>query len=379
VLPCKEVLYCIVRTGGGVKPTHPTNKMFLLPHAPRLLHILRQAHTSRTIRILSLLVLLLSVAPLGSLYLLFFAPSLDLLQLDAAIFKILHTPNNATVDDLVRALFSMEEIGEGGEGGAAAGRPCQQHALPSHGTSLLLRNQMLIPQSTLPHVRIVMPWILSFLLGIVFPLIPYVMNWAIQRRRRRRRRRHQGAHHRSSDGDNDRTSPTQENKVLAHIQRRLAPFTRTLTELDRAEVVVAAADDDEVDDLLKVKKEEENRNDDNETATGTNLSSSSVSGEGLWNLPYSKGNNGNDDDAVVLPLLLPRPETCGICLDTMQVQQQVTWSSNCIHCYHSNCIQSWLLRAACRWVRNKTSSIIKYPCPICRQAFLVRRQGNKVD
>jgi Ring finger domain len=56
------------------------------------------------------------------------------------------------------------------------------------------------------------------------------------------------------------------------------------------------------------------------------------------------------------------PGTCSICLCPYQVGETICWSSNrqCDHCFHSSCIETWLLR-------QRDGPL----CPICRRDFLI--------
>lgn len=56
------------------------------------------------------------------------------------------------------------------------------------------------------------------------------------------------------------------------------------------------------------------------------------------------------------------PGTCSICLSNYQVGAEVVWSSNarCDHCFHSECIERWLLR-------QREGPL----CPCCRRDFII--------
>lgn len=81
------------------------------------------------------------------------------------------------------------------------------------------------------------------------------------------------------------------------------------------------------------------------------------------------------DDARELVLELPtessqrsryRDANCSVCMMCYEDGDEVIWSPNseCIHCYHSDCILTWLSRG-----KNK--------CPCCRMDFISQNSENK--
>jgi hypothetical protein len=347
--------------------------MFFFHHAPELLRILMNA-SSVTARVLSLAVLLLSLAPLGSIYVLFFSVGLGIgngpyyyyegsgrgsgssgsdnnsgMVYDDSLASVLKNPN-VTLDELWAALFHAHNLGP--------------HLLPANKAVLAALNSnnnhndpafFLLPMTaqSMHHLRLLLPWILSFVLGVLVPCLLSILALIRRRRQQRQRTRQPMRHQRGRSAE---WNPARQKQALKQLTQSLELYTKTLQEEDRV------IDDDQNDE-----------------------SSATVVEPSLqrWILPepaaMAKGNNNDDNDNADYDAMDKTTTNtigdsrrrivtgfCGICLDSFLVQQTVTWSSNpaCVHCFHDTCIQSWLFKTY-------RSKFAKNQCPCCRQAFLL--------
>jgi hypothetical protein len=286
--------------------------MLFCIHIPELIRIIMTASASATARVLSLAVLLLSLAPLGSMYVLLL--SFDYQYPDSSLFQSTgfdaaadHTENeqslaqvfkdpNATLEELWTALFL-------------------ERRNPSSISSPLLLDYLNFKGRSVHHWSLVLPWLISFILGVVVPTVMSIHSVLRQRKRRR-------------DGPKDRE------KRLARILKKLIHFTKTLVEED------LASDDSESDQQ--------------EDVTPT------------WKLPPPGVTLPATiaGDASEAPLAETRnvPGTCAICLNQYAIDDVVIWSPNrdCVHCFHEDCIMSWLMRKSSKHRQ----------CPCCRQSFV---------
>ena len=90
-----------------------------------------------------------------------------------------------------------------------------------------------------------------------------------------------------------------------------------------------------------------------------------------WNLPMAgdalmRGESSDDTPAPIQPRRRIE-ECCAICLCGFESGDEVSWSSNadCHHVFHTECIQSWLLRRTAFHTKS---------CPCCRQRFVVKKK-----
>ena len=101
-----------------------------------------------------------------------------------------------------------------------------------------------------------------------------------------------------------------------------------------------------------------------QTLSEDDLDSNSNEDAPRWNIP-KPGQKVTDDKPVSREQEQIRSISgdCAICYYQYTPGDRITWSSNpnCIHCYHSRCVQAWLLP----WQeRNRL-------CPCCRQSYCV--------
>jgi len=301
----------------------------LFLHTPELLRIIMSA-SSATARLLSLAVLVLSLAPLGSIYVLMFSFGMQSNTVyyegddtTSNLAQVLKDPN-ATIEELWTALF-VERWNGGAE------NPFVLAYLPMKAQSA-------------HHLSMVLPWILSLLLGVVIPAGLSI--WSFLRQRRRRMQQ-------------DECSESTKKRRKTRIERQLRYYTKTLTS----------------DDLV------------NESSTAPEKTEDTAA---TWKLPrpghrIEMSDDDTDDDEFEfdeswsttpladqdnnadLSTTRTISGTCAICLNHYQVDESICWSPNedCLHCFHETCIVSWLLRKRSRHQQ----------CPCCRQVFVKAGQS----
>jgi hypothetical protein len=167
------------------------------------------------------------------------------------------------------------------------------------------------------HWSLVLPWLLSFVLGVVVPTV--ISIYSVLRQRKRRR-----------------DAPKDREKRLARISKKMKDFTKTLVEED------LASDDDD------------SESDQQEDGTPTwKLPPPGVS------LPATIAGYASETPLVETR---PVPGTCAICLNQYAIDDVVIWSPNrdCVHCFHKDCIMPWLMRKSSKHRQ----------CPCCRQSFV---------
>jgi Ring finger domain len=316
--------------------------MFFFHHAPELVRIILSA-SSVTARILSLAVLLLSLAPLGSIYVLFFSIGLgtgggnyshsdsssqsgdDLgttgssSSYEDSLAAVLKNPN-ATLEDLWTAIFDSQMM-------------FPQNLQAKAVLAALNHNDLVwlpVSAQSMHHLRILLPWILSFILGVLIPCTV-----SIRTILRRQRARHGGPRE---------SNPAREKKILGLIAKSLAPYTKVLDASDRvdSETTIAQGALPPSDESLPIS---------------------------LWRVP-EPGQSTTHDASSPTAAHRTISGLCGICLDLFAETQSVSWSSNpsCRHCFHDTCIQAWLLRTH----RSRNAK----QCPCCRQHFLLVKRSK---
>lgn len=307
-------------------------------YAPALIRIMRTS-TARTAKCLSFCVLLLSLTPMATLYLLLSAsmPSEDtaattttestaVLQNNESLTGLFQRPD-ATMEQFWVALF-QERMNHNPYGPGAFILASSNSSSNSTNPSLLLLTQ-------LPTVfGILLPWLVGVILGVFLPvaaLLRELYKRGVRMSERKRR------------------------KYI--LLKCLEEYQKLLSPRDWVDPKNHDQDDDD-DDI---------DHDNNVGRWKLPLAGSPIS------LPLSSRSQSpsqrqsqlekRDDDAL---LLLERHVVgdCAICLTQYACGETLTWSSNpkCVHCFHQGCIVSWLSKR-----RNREQK----PCPCCRQSFVV--------
>jgi len=227
-------------------------------------------------RILSLALLLLSAAPLASLYavvigmdikgssVFYMAPSGEASAEVGSLAAVLQNPK-ASLEDLWTAIF-------------------KERWNPSTGQAMDAYFLSQIPALQAHHWTVVVPWILSLVLGVVFPFMLSVLSYL------------HGHHQGRGIGPSKR-------RRLFRIAKSIQHHRKTLEESDV-----------NLDDL-----DDEN--------------------QPRWRIPSpGKPRTFNGTRNV--------NSLCAICLNLYSVGDIVVWSDNekCHHVYHEDCICMWLVR-----------------------------------
>jgi hypothetical protein len=309
--------------------------MLVLVHAPELLRIVMTA-SSTTARCLSLAVLLLSLAPLASIYVLIFSffwgtPPVVLLgggDWDGST----NTAAPLDLAELARNPTALEELWQllYQEATRHPINPGLQHPLV-----MALKELSRDPAAsrshaslTVHHWSVVLPWMLTFILGVVVPTV--LSLWSFWRQYRKPRRR-------------------------ARALQKLARFTRTLTADDHV-VVEEEETRREADENCK----KSTANEPGEITTTTTTQETTTQ----WLLPRPGVSSvEQSQDPQTLRIV---PDSCVVCLHPYQVSERVSWSANaaCVHCFHTDCLQTWLRRSN------------QMECPCCRREFLAARSTD---
>lgn len=345
--------------------------MLVLLHAPELLRILMTA-SSATARFLSLAVLVLSLAPLASLYVIFFS----MLGVDPT--SLILVERNGQWQSSVEAAAHAAGLVTGQEGGGEqqptpnAGIDWAQLAknrtaleelwktiyqeASKHHTQLPVLQALreLSPSEFGPatvafqqHWSIVIPWMLTFILGVVVPMI--LSLWSFWRQYRRGRRGSGGGKRRRKEmvkrleGYTKHLVPQdcykKGNKQHEYHPQSEQPEPKSIISFDDSTLATTVYETtetlhDTVDEssLLPTPETEATRQ---------------------WLLPLP----GKARVSPTQPRR-PVPGTCVVCLNTYELAEKITWSSNpsCVHCFHTDCIAKWLTR--------------QLECPCCRREFL---------
>jgi hypothetical protein len=304
-------------------------------HIPDLIRIVCNA-SSFTARVLALCILILSIAPLGSIYVLFMSLfgiwDLDYIEISTTEPVTLsqalkNQPNNMTAEELFQAVFMGKHQG----GFVLAYLP--------------------IKEQSLHHLRFVLPWMFSFVFGVVFPAVLSI--WSFLRHRRfnyRRQRKQKSNFKRACKVVKGYTKVLRESdKVVTTAD----PYGTTIqsassctTRRERKEAITDApvADHDNSHTTICTNTLDDDNDDDESTRTTTHK----------WKLPLP----GFTNDCNTRILM---DATCAICLAAYRVDESIAWSNNpaCIHAFHARCITSWLERN------------MDLQCPCCRQVFAV--------
>ena len=412
--------------------------VFLLHHIPDLVRIILHA-SNVTARILSIAVLILSLAPLGSMYVVFFSisgggggvyqqqadevvdrsanpaywedghcdpalTSCDNLHPQEpqhqyetllSLAELLRSPN-VTLDELWTAFFAVSNGGPPLPLAAVIAAALQNNRHHHAGGSLYHQHHhdpssdggvwFTVPPSTAQfyyyHWRLLMPWVVSLVLGVFVPCVLSAVTLA-------RRRRIYLEHHRPPQ-----LTAAQERSLLQRLADGLQPYSMSLTEADKEGHWVSEENED-CDENIEWSDSRMEENDDYENDDDKD------DGEVCkWWIP-APGVPMLDDflsscreSCAECPAPSPARQrrrrlvtgSCGICLDNFVMKSSVvptsddddppfrhlvSWSSNpnCVHCFHTACIHAWLLRT---YKIRRQPSDSRRPCPCCRQTFMKR-------
>lgn len=233
----------------------------------------------------------------------------------SSLAGLLQQPN-ATMEELWVALFQTRM-----DHNHNAGGPDDILVLAAASNSNSNSNVSLFLQ--LPAVfGVLLPWLLAVILGIVLPCVAllrelYKRGVYVSERKRRKK----------------------------ELLKCLEEFQKVLTPRDWVDP--KKHDDSDIDN-------------DNDVGTRWKLPLAGVP------LPLPLLSSSQSETKRGDALLLERhvAGNCVICLTQYTCGETLTWSSNpkCVHCFHQDCIVSWLSKR-----RNREQK----PCPCCRQSFVV--------
>ena len=294
-------------------------------YVPALIRIMTTS-TAKTAKFLSFCVLLLSLTPFATLYALLSAcmqhedattesaaSSAIHFSNDESLAGLLQRPN-ATMEEFWVALFQVRMNHHHNPYGPDAFALSSSNSSSNNASLLLLRTH-------LPTIfGILVPWLLVVILGIVLPCAAllrelYKRGVYVSDKRRRKKR----------------------------LLKCLEEYKKILSPRDWVDPKKHDDDDDIYHDHV-----------------------------GRWKLPLagvplplplsSPSRQTNRGDALLLERHVVG--NCAICLTEYACGETLTWSSNskCVHCFHQDCIVSWLSKR-----RNREHT----PCPCCRQSFVV--------
>ena len=329
--------------------------------------------SSATARFLSLAVLLLSLAPLASLYIVFFSlfgvgpSSFVLLEQgvgdrnsggewqDAAQAVVNHAAahhqsidwsqlasNRTALEELLRSIYTETSKHQPNHPLWSALRELAPTNVPLMGVGIGGPTAVLSQ-----HWSIVVPWILTFILGVVVPMI--LSLWSFWRQYRRGRR--------GSDNSKRR---------YKEIMKRLQGFSKHLVPQDQVSDSASSLTDSLGAEPTKEASVCERTLLSASTTVTDDESSVAVARpekEPLhdkacaWWLPMPGQRFVNNPEQTRRMV----PGSCVICLNAYELTEKVAWSSNplCVHCFHTECISQWLSR--------------QVECPCCRRVFLTHK------
>jgi hypothetical protein len=286
--------------------SHLVMPLFFI-HAPDFLRIFSSA-SGITARLVTICILLLSLAPLGSIYVLLVSLGIFGVVVEdddpfSAVSNSLHPQSqNITLEELWSIVF-------------------QDYGRQSKGNRLVLAFVPLGQQHISVHWRIFLPWALSFVVGVILPtsfsLWTFFRNRRIHLERTRKR------------------------------QKRLNKAIRLMNQEYSKQLAL--------EDLVLLN--EATQNEVPKVADVLDLRQEDDTPAPKWRLPVA---GSSLKDKVLLSRTVD--EGCTICLNPYELRESVSWSSNvsCVHTFHEQCITEWLSRK-----RNKS-----FACPCCRQNFV---------
>ena len=384
---------------------------FFILHTPELIRILTTT-TSMTARLLSLAVLILSLAPLGSMYFLLTSSSswdgawnphrqenynhhhslmysfvqqqkhsasnneiaFEMVDMEATmklLFQAMQSPNATTLEELWTAIF----LGPASAAASAHAQPQQQnnrftppvqsfhYQNPAAAAAARLMSPLIMAQQlphhewTLWHIKAILPWFVSFFLGFVVPSCLSIWSFVRQQRQRNERQR-------------------KREKRVQKTMLALERFTTTLTANDQVASIEASCKED--NRMIDKEPPYDSNYDDR-----ANLWKVPSPGVPLCDVRQETNDSNNPDNASSPATTRTVVGTCAICLNHYAIHESIVWSPNpdCIHCFHEDCIKSWLVRSSRRNAMTSTPLSLSsshnptdqndQPCPCCRQPFVL--------
>mmetsp|Transcript_8154 Transcript_8154/g.11747 ORF Transcript_8154/g.11747 Transcript_8154/m.11747 type:complete len:326 (+) Transcript_8154:189-1166(+) len=316
-------------------------------------------------RLLPMLVFLFSAAPLASLYALIgwavwgsnghsFLHVTYSSDPNSPFATVLHN-SNATLEDLWSALFQERLTTTG----ASTTTPSNHN----HVDTAFLMASGGIPHVRMQHWTILIPWLLSLILGFVVPCVLTLYSH-VQRRRRNNHRGGRDNYLYNEVMDRfDRKVPRE--RRLNRILKSLQDFKKTLLPDDFLHLTGTSISDtveksQAVFDLRNVDESDNDESPREEGEEGTKLLMLPKPGYRLGDLLATVDDNKKYCRTV--------ENMCPICLTQYVPGDSVVWSINpkCKHIFHETCLSSWLAR------KRKNPQ-----CPCCRQLFLEAYQNEE--
>jgi len=246
-----------------------------------------------------------------------------------SLAELLNNPN-ATLEDVWTALFlerwSPQELGD------------LNPFLLGHFPIFMKRN-------TVYHLKALLPWMISFFFGVVVPTCLSIYSFFKHRRRRYNR-------------------STRRQQRLANTVKMLKSYTKQLTPEDCADVRDTGASPCAGNNAKGcVDAVEYSGGSDGDCPDP-------VSEARLWTLPppgipVAKAYCGGKPSLSSEAKLRTVAGMCTVCLEQYRVGESVVYSPNpaCQHAFHANCILEWL--------KTRKSSCADQLCPCCRQCFVL--------
>ena len=346
--------------------------MLVLVHAPELLRILMTA-SSLTARCLSLAVLVLSLAPLASLYVIFVsmmepssfillaqkngewqssfveaaADTVGLLENDTRMINWTEISNNRTaLEELWKAMYEEASKNHGRHPLFDAIRELTPAEFVGSATAISALQQ---------HWSVVIPWMFTFVLGVVVPMI--LSLWSFWRQYRRRRPHPGGTKRRRKEilkRLEGYTKHLEPQDWCGTKKNEIHKDTRTIANAKDA----SAASKDTTTTDCETRVTTEKTNNSQSSLSVAQVGTDANSPQWLLPMPGQKSVVTHQQQQQQQSYRTV-PGSCVICLNPYQLAEQITWSSNpsCVHCFHTDCIARWITR--------------QIECPCCRREFLL--------
>ena len=280
--------------------------------------------SSTTARCLSVVVLLLSLAPLGSLY--FLMTTLEAIQQ--------HSFDSIVTTDGQE--HSLQELLENPQLAAATLDQVwgQILLLDTNNDPRQLLRMFSIREATARHLSLILPWAISIFLGVVLPACLSIASFVYRREGYRRQQEHAAFQ-----------KKTQERR-RGRVLERLNQFTKTLH-----------AEDHQMDGIDKVVKWRV-------PSPGVPLPEVQKQRENASSISRHAEQDSEEFEPRLQLTCSERwiTEPCAVCLNPYEANDSIIWSPNteCRHCFHASCIIPWLIRKPAKDQR----------CPCCRQRFV---------